>query len=157
MLHFLIELGESISKMLRESHQGKADYNKQICQSLQEEYDKLERRIERMYEDFLDRKINEDFFKRKHEDYRREQKNIQTRRGNLMGADDGYYLTACYLLQLANKAPAIFESSEVETKRQLIKLVLQNPVINGVSLSAIIRKPFSYFAKGSSHQIELLG
>ncbi len=43
----------------------------------------------------------------------------------------------------------------VKTKRQLIKLVLQNPVINGVSLSAIIRKPFSYFAKGSSHQIEL--
>ncbi len=139
--------------MLRESHQGKADYNKQICQSLQGEYDKLERRIERMYEDFLDRNVDEDFFKRKHEDYRREQKNIQTRRGNLMGADDGYYLTACYLLQLANKASAIFESSEVETKRQLIKLVLQNPVIDGVTLSATIRKPFSYFAEESYHQV----
>ncbi len=73
------------------------------------------------------------------------------------GADDGYYITARYLLQLANKAPAIFESSEVETKRQLIKLVLQNPVIHGVTLSAIIRKPFSYFAEGPSHQIELPG
>ncbi len=135
--------------MLRESHQGKADYNKQICQSLQEEYDKLERRIERMYEDFLDRNVDEDFFKQKREGYRREQKNIRTRLDNLEGADDGYYVSACYLLQLANKAPAIFESSEVETKRQLIKLVLQNPVINGVSLSSTIRKPFSYFAEGS--------
>ena len=78
------------------------------------------------------------------------------RLGNVKkGEDDGYYITARYLLQLANKASAVFESSEVETKRQLIKLVLQNPVINGVTLSAIIRKPFSYFAKEPSHQIEL--
>lgn len=118
--------------MLRESHQGKADYNKQIGQSLQEEYDKLERKIERMYEDFLDRKIDEDFFELKREEYRREQKNIRKRLDNLEGADDGYYITARYLLQLAKKAPAIFASSEVETKRQLIKLVLQNPVIKGV-------------------------
>jgi site-specific DNA recombinase len=156
-IHISEEIVESISKMLRESHQGKADYNKEICQSLQEEYDKLERRIERMYEDFLDRNIDEDFFKQKREDYRREQKNIRKRLDNLEGADDGYYVSACYLLQLANKAPAIFESSEVETKRQLIKLVLQNPVIHGVTLSATIRKPFSYFAKGPSHHIELLG
>jgi hypothetical protein len=54
-IHISEDIVESISNMLRESHQGKANYNKQICQSLQEEYDKLERRIERMYEDFLDR------------------------------------------------------------------------------------------------------
>ena len=72
---------------------------------------------------------------------------------NLEGADDGYYITARYLLQLANKAPAIFESSEAETKRELIKLVLQNPVIDGVTLSATIRKPFSYFAEGSDQHI----
>ena len=148
-IHIPEEVVESISKMLRESHQGKVDYNKQIGQSLQEKYDKLERRIERMYEDFLDRKIDEDFFELKREDYRREQKNIRKRLDNLEGADDGYYITACYLLQLANKAPAILESSEVETKRQLIKLVLQNPVVNGVSFSATIRKPFSCFTEGS--------
>jgi hypothetical protein len=102
-----------------------------------------------MYEDFLDQDIDEEFFKLKREGYRREQKNIRKRLDNLEGADDSYYITACYLLQLANKASAIFESSEVETKRQLIKLVLQNPVINGVSLSATIRKPFSYFTEGS--------
>ncbi len=152
-IHIPEEIVESISKMLCESHQGKADYNKQLCQSLQEEYDKLGRRIERMYEDFLDRNIEEDFFKLKREDYRREQKNIRKRLDNLEGADGGYYITACYLLQLANKAPAIFESSEVETKRQLIKLVLQNPVINDVSLSATIRKPFSYFVEGSDQHI----
>lgn len=148
-IHIPEDIVESISKMLRESHQGKADLNKQVCQSLQEEYDKLGRRIERMYEDFLDRKIEEDFFEQKREDYRREQKNIRKRLDNLEGADDGYYITARYLLQLANKATAIFESSEVETKRQLIKLVLQNPVIDGVTLSATIRKPFSYFAEES--------
>ncbi len=47
-IHIPEDIVESISKMLRESHQGKADYNKEICQSLQEKYDKLGRRIERM-------------------------------------------------------------------------------------------------------------
>ncbi len=33
------------------------------------------------------------------------------------------------------------------------KLVLQNPVIDGVSLSATIKKPFSYFAEEPYHHI----
>ena len=55
-----------------------------------------------------------------------------------------------YLLKLANKAPTIFKSSEPEVKRQLIKLILQNPIVNGTTLNATIRKPFSLWAKGPS-------
>ena len=136
--------------MLRDSHKGKKELHKETCLSLEDQYNKLENRIEKMYEDHLDGKINEDFFKRKHGEYRREQTNIQTRLNKLKGADEDYYITATYLLKLANKASKIFESSELETKRQLIKLVLQNPVVNDTTLTATIRKPFNLIVKGPS-------
>lgn len=44
----------------------------------------------------------------------------------LQEAEDNYYVTAKYLLELANRAYELFKSSEVEEKRQLIKLVLSN-------------------------------
>jgi len=53
-------------------------------------------------------------------------------------------------VELANKAPHIFESSEPDKKRQLIKLVLQNPVINDTTLTATIRSPFSRWAERAS-------
>ena len=53
---------------------------------------------------------------------------------NLQKAEDNYYLTVNYLLQLANKAYDLFESSEIEQKRQIIKLVFQNLNLDGKKL-----------------------
>jgi hypothetical protein len=39
----------------------------------------------------------------------------------LSGADEEYYVTSEYLLQLANRAYDLFMSSEAEEKRQLFK------------------------------------
>jgi hypothetical protein len=94
--------------------------------------------------------ITEDFYNKKLVEYRTEQTNIQIKQKELRGVDEDYYTTGLYLLKIANKAPAIFKSSEAEVKRQLIKLVLQNPTINDVTPSATYRKPFSIFAEGSS-------
>ncbi len=65
-------------------------------------------------------------------------------------ADEDYYLTATYILKLANRAPEIFESSEPEVKRQILKIVLQNCVVNDAALVPTIRNPFGLFAKGAS-------
>lgn len=60
----------------------------------------------------------------------------------LQKAEDEYYLTANYLLQLANKAYELFESSEIEQKRQLLKLILQNPTLEGRKVRYFVQKPF---------------
>lgn len=49
----------------------------------------------------------------------------------LQEAEDNYYITAKYLLELANRAYDLFISSEVEERRQLVKLVLSNLRIEG--------------------------
>jgi len=85
-------------------------------------------------------------------EYRTEQTNIQTKLKTLQKADTDYYTTEIYLLNLANKASGLFKSSKPDIKRQIIKLVLQNCVINDVTLYATYRNPFNLFAEGASRQ-----
>ncbi|MFH0941166.1 MAG: hypothetical protein V1840_04860, partial [Candidatus Omnitrophota bacterium] len=144
------KLVESIGNFLKQSHKGKIEHYEAVSKELKTQYDLLQNRIEKMYEDKLDGSITEDDYNKRLLKYRAEQTNIQTRLKNLQEVDKDYYSTGIYLLKLANKAPAIFKSSEPDVKRQLVKLILQNPTINDATLTATIRKPFSIFAKGLS-------
>ena len=56
------------------------------------------------------------------------------------------------IVKIANRAPDIFKSSEPATKRELIKLILQNPVVKDATLCATYRSPFNLFAEGASRQ-----
>jgi len=149
-IHIPDDVADSIGKFLKESHSGKVEYYNGISTGLKAQYEHFQKRIERMYEDKLDGSITEDFYNKKLLEYRAEQTNIQTRLNNLQNADSEYYTTGMFLLKLANKASDIFKRSEPDIKRQLIKIVLQNPVINDATLTATIRNPFSVFAEGAS-------
>ena len=67
-------------------------------------------------------------------------------------ADEEYYLTSEYLLQLANRAYELFMSSEVEEKRQLIQLTLQNLKLEGKTIEFELVKTFDKVFACSSRQ-----
>ena len=60
--------------------------------------------------------------------------------------DENFYITAPKILNLANRALEIFESSEVKEKRTLINLLLQNPLLSGRKLFFSLRSPFYMIA-----------
>jgi hypothetical protein len=96
------------------------------------------------------RRITESFYNKKREEFRERQEKIQLRLGTLQSADEEYYLSVSYLLKVANKAPGLFKSSEVQVKRQILKLLLQNCQVDDVSLCVAYRSPFHLFAKATS-------
>ncbi|MDD5432508.1 MAG: recombinase family protein [Candidatus Omnitrophica bacterium] len=151
-IHLPDDIVESISKTLRESHEDKVNYYNNLNSELQTEYGKYEKRIEKMYEDYLDGRITEDMYNKLRQDYRIKQEEIQDKLNSLQKSDEEYYETASYILKVANKAPQLFESSEPEIKRQLLKLTLQNCELKDATLCPTIRRPFSIFAEGSSRQ-----
>lgn len=57
-------------------------------------------------------------------------------------AENNYYITAKYLLEIAQRAHELFESSIVEEKRQLLKLVLSKLEIDNEKLLWKLNKPF---------------
>lgn len=87
-------------------------------------------------------RITDDEYDRFYQSFREQLSDIDTRLALLQEAEDNYYITAKYLLDLANRAYDLFLSSEMEEKRQLIKLVLQNLKLEGKTVKFEAVKPF---------------
>jgi len=156
-LHIPKDIAAGIAKTLKESHQGKVEYQKNLYSDLNIEYQKYETRIEKMYEDRLDGCITQDMYDRKHKEYRAKQDGIKQKMNNLQLADEEYYITASYILSLANRAYDLFLSSEPMIKRQLLKLLLQNCEIYNGSLRFSLNYPFSAIFSYTKSQNWLLG
>ena len=62
-------------------------------------------------------------------------------------AEEEYFITAKYILDLANRVQELFESSEVDEKRQLMKLVLSNLRVEGENIVYEALKPFDLLLK----------
>jgi len=133
---------EQIVGTLRNSHQDKTQFHSTMLQSYQGDYQKYETRIEKMYEDKLDGKITEGVFNKLSENYRLKQQELRGEISKLGVADEEYYITAEYILKLANRAYDLFMSSEADEKRQLIKMTLQNLKLDGRKIDFELVKPF---------------
>lgn len=70
----------------------------------------------------------------------------------LQEAEDNYYTTAKYVLDLTNRAYELFVRSEVEERRQLIKLVLSNLRIEGENLLYEVTLPFDLIVNCNDRQ-----
>ncbi len=146
---------EEITESLKSVHQGKSEFREQQFEQLNKEKDKYAKRIENMYLDKLDRRITADEYDNLYTDFRNKIEEIDNRLSNLQKAEDDYYLTATYLLQLANKAYDLFMSSEMEQKRQLLKLTLQNLTLDRRLLCYNAIKPFDTILNFADHQVWL--
>jgi len=70
-------------------------------------------------------------------------------------AEDNYYISAKYLLELSNRAYELFKSSEVEERRQLIKLVLSNLRVEDKLVRYDAVKPFDTILNYADGQLWL--
>jgi site-specific DNA recombinase len=143
---------EEITASLRKSHKDKTQFHRTLFDGYQKEYQKYEARIEAMYEDKLDGSITESYYNKKREEFRAKQKEMSDKIARLGFADEEYYVTSEYLLQLANRAYDLFMSSEAEEKRQLLKLTLQNLKLEGKKVEFELVKPFDKVFACSSSQ-----
>ena len=91
--------------------------------------------------------ISEELYRKKLKEYKEKQRDILIQMEEHNKADENFYLTAPKILNLANRALEIFESSEVKEKRALINLLLQNPLLSGQKLSFSLRSPFYMIAE----------
>lgn len=69
-------------------------------------------------------------------------KDIESRLSMLHEAEDNYYVTAKYILELTKRAYDLFKCSEIDEKRQLLKLVLSNITLKDKKVQFEAQKPF---------------
>ena len=143
---------DQVSEVLKASHKDKIKYKTQHTAHLQSELTKCQQRLERLYESHLDGDIDQEFYKRKVAEYKAGRDSLKNKLDATDKADDSFYTTVDSLIRLAQKAPALLESSEMEYRRRLINLVLQNLTIKDKQLRWEYRKPFDILARTAKTQ-----
>ena len=138
---------EWLTSELKKIHQNKCLFNQEIFNKLQKDYNILEKRISKMYDDKLDGFVTKDLYQKKLKEYKERQNDILIQMEEHNKADENFYITASKILDLANHALEIFESSEVNEKRALVNILLQNPLLSGRKLLFSLRSPFYMIAK----------
>lgn len=98
-----------------------------------------------------------DEYSRRFGDYRAKQDNIKAKIDQLDAADEAYYQSAETLLNLASRAPELFESSEMDLKRVFVKLTLSNLKLKGTNLVYDWIHPFDSMMVSTNHPIWLPG
>lgn len=83
----------------------------------------------------LDGLIDEKMYLDKVKDYKAHQVKITEQMIRHEKADHNFYVTANLVMNLAARAREIFESFEVDEKRQLLNFVFQNLKLDGKNLS----------------------
>ena len=133
---------EELVNALRESHATKTQTSEELRHHAQSEYNRREKWIESMYLDKLDGRITAEQFDQNHGTFRSEQAEFSAILQRTQEADEEYYITASYLLELAARAGELFTVAEPDEKRLLLKMVLQNCQLNQKTLVWELKKPF---------------
>jgi hypothetical protein len=125
-LHFDAEVLEWVKTALRESHAVEQKQHDDAMVRLQGEHKRLEDRLHAAYLDKLDGRITAAFFDEKAGEWRSEQSRIRQAIERHKAANDRYLDLGVRLLDLARRAPDLFQSSKPEEKRSLLGFVLSN-------------------------------
>lgn len=133
---------KEITDGLRRVNEAKNQFNEQIIKGLREDYDKIEKRISNMVDARFDESITTDLYDKKLKEYKEKQQDIMDEMQKHNKADESYYITVNKVLSLAQRAYEIFESSEIEEKRQLLNFVLQNLELKERKLMFKTKTPF---------------
>lgn len=144
---------EKITTTLNETHQQKVEFHTKHFDELTSKRKTLTNRLDKIYIDRLDSKIADDSYNRFYEQFRNEIAEVDSQLSKLQDAEDNYYITAKYILELTSRASELFLSSEVEKRRHLIKLVLSNLRLDGENVVYDVQKPFDLILNCADDQV----
>lgn len=146
------EAYQEVSTSLRQVHEDKKRMRSQLMSGVESEIERYQTRIDRIYEDYLDEKIPEDLYKRKSEEYRQKQRNLQFKREKIELVDDDYFATISHLLTVGKDAKKLFIKADIQQKRELLKLVLSNFQLDSEQLRWKLKEPFKTMALCNKNQ-----
>lgn len=151
------EILDEIVATLNELHQDKIDFHNKHFEELTREQKKITKMLDNLYLDKLQGRITESEYDRFYQSLRAQATDLSIQIARLQEAEDNYYIVSKHLLNVASRAYDVFLSSEVDEKRQLIKLVLSNLRLDAEKLVWDAHKPFDLLLKCANDRLWLPG
>lgn len=146
-------IADEIVRTLDEVHEHKVNFYAKHHGALLAEQKEVTKMIDNLYFDKLKGRITESAYDNFYQKLRGQETDIAARMSKLEEADETYTKTIKQVILLATRAYDLFMSSEVDEKRQLIKLVLSNSKLDGEKLVYEPHKPFDLILNCSDYQV----
>jgi DNA invertase Pin-like site-specific DNA recombinase len=140
-------LMEWVHKALKDSHRDEIAYREACLNKLKRSREMILNRLDRLYDDKLDGKISEEFYEKKLKQYSKEKEEIESAIERHERANLKYYELGLNLYELSQRAKEIYLKAKLEEKRQLIKLVFKELLLNRNNLAFTYTKPFELISK----------
>jgi hypothetical protein len=118
-----------VTKALRESHVDEQREHEAAIARLKAEHDRLQHRLQAMYVDKLDGRIDNSFYVQMSEQWRLEQDKLMQEIIQHQVADRSYIDEGVRLIELAQGARRLFLKQEASEQRQLLNFVLSNTTV----------------------------
>ena len=141
-----------VSEALRESHQDQKRIHDEAIERLERKVRQLEYRIEEMYVDKLDGRIDAAFYDRKVVEWRSERDSLSQGIEEHRAANHNYPDEGIQLIQLARRAHELFERRQASEKRRLLNFVVSNCSWKDGKLTAVHRQPFDIISLAAQRQ-----
>lgn len=135
-------LMDELLTALKKSHDSKNAYHSEIMNHLKADYDQIEKRLEKMYDEKLDGSITQQQYDKTLKRYKTQQQEILEQMEHHRVADESYYVNANKILELARRAAELFDEATFEEKQELLRFLLSNSAMDGENLVPSIKKPF---------------
>ncbi len=140
-----LNIVEYTREALLSSHKEEKEFREAKVKTLTTRYKQLETYIDRLYKDKLEGVIELTDWQRRNQTYKAEQDEIATEIDALRRSNTAYMMEGIKLMEIANSASELFPLMDKAEKRELISLVLSNPVIEDASVRYDYKKPFDMF------------
>jgi len=148
---------DQITAFLKAHYEYQSKYHKGRVAELQRHYNELQAKLKRAHTLRIDLSITQEVYDATLLEVKDQQATINDELSELTITDHKYHLTANSVLRLAKRAGELFKRSSPAEKRELLKMVLSNPQLNGKKLEYSIRSPFQAILNVSSSPIGLRG
>ena len=136
-----------VREALHASHADEAREHEAAIERLQTQHKRLQSRLDAIYIDKLDGRVDASFYERMSISWREEQTRCLREIERHQAANESYMDEGVRLLELARNARRLFEGQEPREKRRLLNFLVSNCSWKDGELTATLRQPFDLLAE----------
>lgn len=137
------EVVDWVRNILKAGHKEKIDYHTTSLKELNQGLNRVQKRIDNLYDDKVDEKISIDFYERKFKEYSKEKETILTAIKKQSEASDKYSELGIKIYELSQKGLEIYEKKKLPLeKRRLFNLAFDKLSLEGDRLILDYSKAF---------------
>lgn len=148
------EEADELKTRIKEDHAEEIKYKENAIQTLQDRYNKLEKRLEVLYEDRLDEKITPAFWESKKLEVDKEQASILSDLKRIKNEETKYYEIGINIMDLARNAGRIYEKRTPEEKRLLLNSMFASMTLLGKDLTCEPKEAIKVLSKRVKEKVE---